>query len=102
MLDSMEVTRATHGRRAPRYQPKPWERVEDGILHGPGYAYDLENDDLLFFQAPSTFVCRPRDGGGGAESEPAPDLHAEPSRKKPRVERRHHHGMNTQTASGRR
>jgi hypothetical protein len=53
MLDSMEVTRVTHRRRAPRYQPKPWERIEEGILSGPGYAYDLENDDLLFFQAPS-------------------------------------------------
>ncbi len=35
-----------------RYEPKPWEHIEDRILHGPGYAYDLDEDDLLFFVSP--------------------------------------------------
>ena len=36
-----------------RYEPRPWERVEDGILYGPGYVVDLETDDVLFFVSPS-------------------------------------------------
>jgi hypothetical protein len=33
-------------------EPKPWEKVENGILYRPGYAVDLEEEELLFFVSP--------------------------------------------------
>jgi hypothetical protein len=34
------------------YRLKSWERVVDGVLKGPGYAIDLETDDILLFVSP--------------------------------------------------
>lgn len=35
------------------YKLHEWERVEGGVLFGPGFAFDLENDDILWFVSPS-------------------------------------------------
>lgn len=79
----MEVTRVIPDdeRERPRYQPKPWERVEGGILYGPGYAYDLENDDLLFFQAPSSMRKRTPARGANRHSGREQDRNASMSAK---------------------
>ena len=55
----------------PEYEPKPWERVEDGILHGPGYAVDLEDDEILLFVSPSLMGYGPKRGQSATPPPPA-------------------------------
>ena len=59
------------------YRPEPWERVEHGVVYGPGYVYDLVNDDLLFFVAPSRMRRTRSDEedapGSGRPGRPAPE-----------------------------
>ena len=38
------------------YTPREWERVVDGVLEGPGYAFDLETGDLLCFVSPGLML----------------------------------------------
>ena len=66
--------RSTMKDRKPEYEPKPWERVEAGILHGPGYAVDLEDDEILFFVSPSLMGYRQKRG----ESSTPPPSAAQP------------------------
>jgi hypothetical protein len=35
------------------YTLEAWERVVDGAIEGPGYAVDLETDEILIFVSPS-------------------------------------------------
>jgi hypothetical protein len=75
----MEVTRVAADDECDpgTYRPAPWERVEGGVLSGPGYVYDLQNDDLLFFVSPSRMLRRrtgEEDAGGlGRVGPPSPE-----------------------------
>ena len=42
------------------------ERVRDGVLEGPGYAVELETDDLVYFMSPSAM------GYGRSRKPPSP------------------------------